>query len=219
MVAEKSRFAPVRNVTRPGAGYRPKKLYSSGEYTISGVIAQRFGRSTELVVSLVMIYALLMVNVGNYVSGAASLTTILKVNLPTAAFIIAIVSTFYFALGGFKSVAYVSMVHCTIKYIGVFVVLGVALYMTKGVAPIAAYLAAVLFHMGRPYRPVYHRRLLHRQYRRDLFDPIYHSGSRIDQKPKRGAQFDLPGTRFGNISGLSALNAANRYRCRYVPIS
>ena len=50
-----------------------KKLYSSGEYTISGVIAQRFGRSTELVVSLIIIYALLMVNVGNYVSGAASL--------------------------------------------------------------------------------------------------------------------------------------------------
>lgn len=114
-----------------------KKLYSSGEYTISGMIAQRYGRSTELVVSLIMIYALLMVNVGNYVSGAASLATILKVNLPTAAIIIAVVSTFYFALGGFKSVAYVSMIHCAVKYVGVFVVLGVALYLTKGIAPVA----------------------------------------------------------------------------------
>ena len=34
-----------------------KRLYNSGEYTISGAIAQRFGRSTELVVSLIMIYA------------------------------------------------------------------------------------------------------------------------------------------------------------------
>ena len=129
-----------------------KKLYTSGEYTISGVIAQRFGRSTELVVSLIMIYALLMVNVGNYVSGAASLATILKVNLPTAAFIIAIVSTFYFALGGFKSVAYVSVIHCTIKYAGVFVVLATALYLTKGVAPIAASLPPFYFtwdgHIG-----------------------------------------------------------------------
>jgi solute:Na+ symporter, SSS family len=129
-----------------------KKLYSSGEYTISGVIAQRFGRSTELVVSLIMIYALLMVNVGNYVSGAASLATILKVNMPTAAFIIAIVSTFYFALGGFKSVAYVSVIHCTIKFFGVFVVLVVALFMTKGVAPIAATLPSFYFswdgHIG-----------------------------------------------------------------------
>src|ERR1700760_548154 len=72
-----------------------KKLYNSGEYTISGMIAQRFGRSTELVVSLIMIYALLMVNVGNYVSGAASLATILKIDLTPAAFIIAAVSTFY----------------------------------------------------------------------------------------------------------------------------
>ena len=129
-----------------------KKLYSSGEYTISGMIAQRFGRSTELVVSLIMIYALLMVNVGNYVSGAASLATILKIDLTTAAFIIAIISTFYFALGGFKSIAYVSMIHCTIKYIGVLVVLGVALYLTKGVAPIAANLPPFYFtwdgHIG-----------------------------------------------------------------------
>ena len=161
-----------------------KKLYSSGEYTISGVIAQRFGRSTELVVSLIMIYALLMVNVGNYVSGAASLATILKVNLPTAAFIIAVVSTFYFALGGFKSVAYVSMVHCTIKYVGVFVVLGAALYMTKGIAADRGSPAAVLFYMGRPYRRVYRRGFLHRQYRRGVFDPIYHPGRRLDQEAR-----------------------------------
>jgi solute:Na+ symporter, SSS family len=122
-----------------------KKLYNSGEYTISGMIAQRFGRSTELVVSLIMIYALLMVNLGNYVSGAASLATILKVDLTTAAFIIAIVSTFYFALGGFKSVAYVSMIHCTVKYVGVFIVLGVALCLTKGIAPVAAKLPSFYF--------------------------------------------------------------------------
>jgi SSS family solute:Na+ symporter len=132
--------------------FMARKLYSSGEYTISGVIAQRFGRSTELVVSLIMIYALLMVNVGNYVSGAASLATILRVSLPTAAFIIAIVSTFYFALGGFKSVAYVSMIHCTIKYAGVFVILAVALYLTKGITPMVDALPVFYFtwdgHVG-----------------------------------------------------------------------
>jgi SSS family solute:Na+ symporter len=129
-----------------------KKLYSSGEYTISGAISQRFGRSTELVVSLIMIYALLLVNVGNYVSGAASLATVLKVDLTTAAFIIAIVSTFYFAFGGFKSLAYVSMIHCSIKYLGVFVVLGTAMYLTKGIAPITESLPSFYFtwdgHIG-----------------------------------------------------------------------
>lgn len=113
-----------------------KRLYSSGEYTISGAISQRFGRSTELAVSLIMIYALLLVNLGNYVSGAASLATTLRVDLTTAAFIIAIVSTFYFTIGGFKSIAYVSMIHCTVKYIGVFVVLTMALILTKGVTPL-----------------------------------------------------------------------------------
>jgi solute:Na+ symporter, SSS family len=122
-----------------------KRLYNSGEYTISGAIAQRFGRSTEIVVSLIMIYALLLVNVGNYLSGAASLATILKVSVPTAAFVIAVVSTFYFAFGGLKSVAYVSMVHCTIKYVGVFIVLGVALYLAKGIAPMQAALPSFYF--------------------------------------------------------------------------
>jgi SSS family solute:Na+ symporter len=99
-----------------------------------------------------MIYALLLVNVGNYVSGAASLATALKVDLTTAAFVIAVVSTFYFAFGGFKSLAYVSMIHCTIKYIGVFVVLCVALYLTKGIAPMTATMPAYYFtfdgHIG-----------------------------------------------------------------------
>src|SRR6516225_6388413 len=122
-----------------------KKLYSSGEYTISGAISQRFGRSTEIVVSLIMIYALLLVNVGNYVSGAASLATILKVCLPTAAFVIAIVTTFYFAFSGFKSLAYVSMIHCSVKYIGVFIVLATALYLTKGITPMTEALPSFYF--------------------------------------------------------------------------
>src|SRR5580700_2134489 len=48
-----------------------KKLYASGEYTISAAIAKKYGRSTQLTVSLIMIYALLLVLVAQYVSGAA----------------------------------------------------------------------------------------------------------------------------------------------------
>ncbi|WAL83877.1 sodium:solute symporter family protein [Pandoraea sp. XJJ-1] len=132
--------------------FMARKLYLSGEFTISGAISKRYGRSTEVVVSLIMIYALLLVNVGNYVSGAAALATVLKVNLPWAAIIIAVVSTFYFAFGGMKSVAYVSVLHSGIKYIGVFVVLGVALYMTKGVAPMVKAMPSFYFtwdgHVG-----------------------------------------------------------------------
>lgn len=129
-----------------------RKLYNSGEYTISGAISKRYGRSTQLVVSLIMIYALLLVNVGNYVSGAAAIATVFKISLPIAAFVIAIVSTFYFAFGGMKSLAYVNLLHSGIKYIGVLVVLTVALSMTKGVRPIMDALPAFYFtwdgHIG-----------------------------------------------------------------------
>jgi SSS family solute:Na+ symporter len=112
------------------------RLYSTGEVTISGAIAQRYGRTAQLIVSLIMIYALLLVNVGNYVSGAAAIATVTKTSLTTAAFLIAFVSTFYFALGGMKSIAYVSLLHTGLKYIGVFIILGTALYMSKGMGPV-----------------------------------------------------------------------------------
>lgn len=112
-----------------------KKLYTSGEYTISAAIAKKFGRSTQLTVSLIMIYALLLVNVAYYVSGAAALSSVLHLSIPMAAILIAIVSTLYCVIGGLKSAAYVSVMHTSVKYIGVMIVLGVALYMTGGVKP------------------------------------------------------------------------------------
>ena len=77
-----------------------KKLYKSGEFTISGAIATKYGHSTKMIVSVIMICALLLVNVGNYISGAAALTTVMQVNIPVAMLIIAIVSTFYYVIGG-----------------------------------------------------------------------------------------------------------------------
>lgn len=122
-----------------------RKLYDSGEYTISGAIFQRYGRATQLTVSLIMIYALLLVNVGNYVSGAAAIATVLGISLPAAAVVIAAVSTFYFAWGGMKSVAYVTLWHSAVKYLGVLVVLYVALTLTGGIAPMVAALPAFYF--------------------------------------------------------------------------
>ena len=112
-----------------------RKLYNSGEYTISAAIAQKYGRSTMLTVSLIMIYALLLVNVGNYVSGAAAIATALRINLPVAMCIIAVVSTFYYVFGGLKGVAWVTILHSGIKIIGMALILGVALYATGGIRP------------------------------------------------------------------------------------
>lgn len=112
-----------------------KRIYNTGKITISGAIAEKYGRSTRNIISLIMIYALLLVNVGNYISGAAAISTVLKINLTQAAFITAVVSTFYFAFGGMKGVAWVTLLHSAIKYMGILIILYVALKMTGGVSP------------------------------------------------------------------------------------
>ncbi len=118
--------------------FMAKRLYSSGEFTISGFIAMKYGKRAKLVVSAIMIYALFLVNVGNYVSGAAVISTVMRINLPTAAVITAIVSTVYFAWGGLKSVAYLTIVHSAVKLIGIAILVYVAWQMTGGIKPMMA---------------------------------------------------------------------------------
>ncbi|MBR0755427.1 sodium:solute symporter family protein [Bradyrhizobium jicamae] len=122
-----------------------KKLYNSGEYTISAAIAQKFGKSTMLTVSVIMIYALLLVNVGNYVSGAAAIATALHVSLPVAMCIIAVVSTFYYVFGGMKGVAWVTILHSAFKIVGICIIFAVAMSLTGGIAPMQAKLPAFYF--------------------------------------------------------------------------
>ena len=104
-----------------------------------------------LTVSVIMIYALLLVNVGNYVSGAAAIATVLNVNLPVAMCIIAVVSTFYYVFGGLKGVAYVTILHSAIKVVGIVLILGIALSLTGGIAPIGQ-AAPTILHLGRQDR-------------------------------------------------------------------
>lgn len=122
-----------------------RKIYGSGEYTISAAIAQKYGRSTMMTVSVIMIYALLLVNVGNYVSGAAAISTVLKVNIPVAMCIIAVVSTFYYVFGGLKGVAYVTLLHSAMKIVGLGLVFGVAMSLTGGVKPMVDAMPAEYF--------------------------------------------------------------------------
>lgn len=122
-----------------------KRLYNSGEYTISAAIAQKYGRSTMLTVSVIMIYALLLVNVGNYVSGAAAIATALHVSLPVAMCTIAAVSTFYYVFGGLKGVAWVTILHSAFKVVGIIIIFAVAMSLTGGIAPMQAKLPAYYF--------------------------------------------------------------------------
>ncbi|MEX3973803.1 sodium:solute symporter family protein [Paraburkholderia caribensis] len=125
--------------------FMAKRLYASGEFTISGFIAKKYGHGAKLAVSAIMIYALFLVNVGNYVSGAAAISTVLKINLTQAAVITAIVSTIYFVWGGLKSVAYLTIVHSAVKLCGIAILVGMAWKLTGGIKPMAASMPAHFF--------------------------------------------------------------------------
>ncbi len=62
-----------------------------------------------------------------------------------AAIMMAGFSTLYCVIGGQKSAAYVSVLHTLVKIVGILIVLGVALAMTHGIAPMTAKLAPVYF--------------------------------------------------------------------------
>lgn len=114
------------------------RIYSSNQHTISGLIEQRFGNGTRIVVSLIMIYALLLVNVGNYLSGAAVLASALHINLTVSAFVIAAFSAVYYVFGGLKSIAYVTVLHSVIKLVGIAILVAVAAHLSGGLQPMRA---------------------------------------------------------------------------------
>jgi SSS family solute:Na+ symporter len=120
-------------------------IYRSGSYTISGAIEQRFGRSTMISVSIIMMYAMLLVNVGNYISGAAAISTVMRINLPLAMVIIAVVSTIYYLFGGLKGVAWVTLLHTVVKVVGLAIIVGVALSLTGGLGPMLKSMPAYTF--------------------------------------------------------------------------
>lgn len=113
-----------------------KRIYASGEFTISGFIAKKYGKSTKLIISLLMIIAMFIANVGNYISGAASVAIILDIDFALAMVIIGIVSTFYFMIGGLKGVAIITIVHVIMKFISIAIILVVALFLSGGILPV-----------------------------------------------------------------------------------
>jgi SSS family solute:Na+ symporter len=122
-----------------------RQIYTSKQHTISGIVEQRFGNGARIAVSIVMIYALLLVNVGNYLSGGAALAQALGVNLTVSTLIVAAFSSIYFVFGGLKSIAYVTVLHSILKLVGVGLLVWVAMQLTGGIQPIKANLPQYYF--------------------------------------------------------------------------
>lgn len=125
-----------------------KKLYRTGSFTISGAIRQKYGHSTQIIVSLIMIYAMIMLNLNTYFSGASVLHEILGTNLQVSMILIAIVSTIYYSIGGMKSVAKITVIHTIMKYLAVIIIAAVALVMANGIQPAVHKLPSFYFSLS-----------------------------------------------------------------------
>ena len=168
-----------------------KKLYNSGEYTISAAIAQKYGKSTMLTVSVIMIYALLLVNVGNYVSGAAAIATALHVSLPVAMCVIAVVSHLLLRVRRIE--------RCRLGDDSAQRLQGGRHYHHLRGRDVAdrrhradpGQAAGLLLLLGRQDRLHHHLRLDLRHGRRDLLDAIHRAGDLLDAERGRRAEGDL----------------------------
>lgn len=129
------------------AYFMAPRFQKMGEYTISGAIGTRYGSNVRLLTSLIMIYALLVVNISMYVGGAATIAVILGMPTSVAVYITGAVTILYVALGGLKGVAYTNLIHASLKYLGLIITTAVALSLSGGLGQLQAALPPVYFSL------------------------------------------------------------------------
>ncbi|MDM5201179.1 sodium:solute symporter family protein [Fictibacillus enclensis] len=109
-----------------------KKFHERGEYTISGAISKTYGNGARTITSIVMIYALGVVNVSMYAGGAATLSAILHIPHSMAAILVGVVTVVYVSLGGMFAVAYTNLIHAFFKYVGLILAVSFSLAAVGG---------------------------------------------------------------------------------------
>jgi SSS family solute:Na+ symporter len=122
-----------------------KKFHESGEYTISGAISKTYGNSARLVTSVIMIYALFVVNISMIAGGAATLSAVLKIPPSIAAVVVALVTIVYVASGGMFAVVYTNFIHAAFKYMGLVLAVAFGLAVVGGLAGMKVHLKPEMF--------------------------------------------------------------------------
>lgn len=123
-----------------------KRFHRLGEYTISGAISRSYGKSARTVTSLIMIYALTVVNISMYAGGAATLAAVAKVPHSLAAIIIGVVTVIYVSIGGLYAVAYTNLIHAFFKYLGLILAVTFGLVAVGGFTGMSLHLRPSMFH-------------------------------------------------------------------------
>ncbi|MFM0089159.1 sodium:solute symporter family protein [Paraburkholderia sediminicola] len=112
------------------------KFQKTGEYTISGALAQAYGQRTRTVVSLIMVYALVVVNVAAFTGGGVIFAAILGISVQAGVSIIGVASIVNVTLGGIRGVGVSNLIHMFFKFVSLFVLAGFA-YATLRHDPLA----------------------------------------------------------------------------------
>ncbi|MDB5980426.1 MAG: hypothetical protein JWQ69_1441 [Pseudomonas sp.] len=114
------------------------KFQKTGSYTISGALGQRYGHGTRMVVSLVMTYALIVVNVAAFTGGGVIFATLLGLPVQAGVCIIGIASIFNVTFGGIRGVGISNLIHMFFKFVSLVTIGLFAYFMLRDHPEMAA---------------------------------------------------------------------------------
>lgn len=105
------------------------RLNALGEYTISGALSRHYGNGVRYLVSLTMAFALVVVNVSAFTGGAATLASLVHIDVTTAVWIIGGIATVNVTVGGIHGTGKANLIHVTTKFLGLFLITATAVFM------------------------------------------------------------------------------------------
>ncbi|TFW33439.1 sodium:solute symporter family protein [Massilia horti] len=123
-----------------------KKYKQVGLNTISAILAKTYGEPVRFAASILTIIALNIIAVAMYAGGGAVLAAVLHIDKNLAIVLVGAITVFYVSMGGMRSVVYTNFVHSAVKYAGIILAAAFALEQTGGIGALKAQLPATMFN-------------------------------------------------------------------------
>ena len=107
------------------------KYQASGEHTITGVLRKMYGRQTQLVCSVLMLFVTIAMDVSLYVGSGATIAKVMGISIKVGIITVAVVCALVTATGGIRGVGFSSLIHITMKYMGLILAAGMAFFLMR----------------------------------------------------------------------------------------
>ena len=107
------------------------KYQESGEHTITGVLAKMYGRHTQLVCSVLMLFVTIAMDVSLYVGSGATIAKVMGFSIKVGIITVAVVCALVTATGGIRGVGFSSLIHISMKYMGLLLAAGMAFVLMR----------------------------------------------------------------------------------------